>query len=232
MPPHASEGGQPHGGGQRRRTDGSGRARRLRNLALLPGAKATASSTIPGHAIHKVSHLNDGWYGNGNSWVAAAMPAWVEIDLGAVFTVSQVWLSNDQSGEYTDRGARKLRILAAADRDPSSSAAAWKMVAQERDSSLLGGSRLLLRSGTGPVDSRRGRREQPGRRSIRRDRGLRGKESLSGRSVCLRLYSPARAQGSTTSPVARAVALHGLSAVSGGSGETAAGKLCWMGPSS
>ncbi len=108
-----------------------------RNLALLPAVKATASSTIPGHAVHTVAHLNDGWYGNGNSWVAAAMPAWVEIDLGAVYSVSQVWLSNDQRGEFTDRGATKLQILAAADRDPSSSAAAWKMVAQDRDSSLL-----------------------------------------------------------------------------------------------
>jgi len=108
-----------------------------RNLALLPAAKATASTTISGYAIHRVAHLNDGWYGNSNSWVAAAMPAWVEIDLGAVFRVSQVWLSNDQGGQNTDRGATKLRILAAADRDPSSSTAAWKIVAQERDSALL-----------------------------------------------------------------------------------------------
>ena len=69
-----------------------------RNLALLPTAKVAASSTLPGHAIHQVAHLNDGWYGNDRSWVAATMPAWVEIDLGAVFSISRVCLSNDQEG--------------------------------------------------------------------------------------------------------------------------------------
>ncbi|MBM4044453.1 MAG: hypothetical protein FJ279_05005, partial [Planctomycetes bacterium] len=36
-----------------------------RNLALAKdGAKATASSCLPGHAIHQIGHLNDGLYGN------------------------------------------------------------------------------------------------------------------------------------------------------------------------
>ena len=53
-----------------------------RNLALLPGAKRS-SSLLDGFAIHQTSHLNDGWYGNDASWVAAEMPAWAEIDLGS-----------------------------------------------------------------------------------------------------------------------------------------------------
>ena len=43
-----------------------------RNLALLPNAKAGAIATLPGYAIHQVTHLNDGWYGNSRSWVASA----------------------------------------------------------------------------------------------------------------------------------------------------------------
>ena len=42
------------------------------NVALATrGAKATASSCLPGHAIHRIEHLNDGQYGNGHSWIAA-----------------------------------------------------------------------------------------------------------------------------------------------------------------
>jgi hypothetical protein len=42
------------------------------NLALANnGAKASASSLLPGYAIHQVAHLNDGLYGNSHSWIAA-----------------------------------------------------------------------------------------------------------------------------------------------------------------
>ena len=43
-----------------------------RNLALLPEARAEASSLLPGYPIHQVEHLNDGWYGNSASWISAA----------------------------------------------------------------------------------------------------------------------------------------------------------------
>ena len=43
------------------------------NLALAgAGAKASASSCLPGYAIHQVAHLNDGLYGNSHSWIAAS----------------------------------------------------------------------------------------------------------------------------------------------------------------
>ncbi|MBM4036021.1 MAG: hypothetical protein FJ291_30175, partial [Planctomycetes bacterium] len=42
------------------------------NLALAKaGAKASASSCLPGYAIHAIPHLNDGLYGNDHSWIAA-----------------------------------------------------------------------------------------------------------------------------------------------------------------
>jgi NedA-like, galactose-binding domain len=101
-----------------------------RNLALLAGAKASASSTIPGLAIHQVAHLNDGWYGNDRSWVAGTMPAWVEIDLGSVHSISRVFMSNDQQGVYIDRAASKLRVLTSVNHD------SWKTVADHLDAPL------------------------------------------------------------------------------------------------
>ena len=101
-----------------------------RNLALLADAKTSASSTIPGLAIHQVAHLNDGWYGNDRSWVAATMPAWVEIDLGSVYSIVRVCLSNDQHGAFTDRAASKLRVLTSVNHD------SWKTVADHLDTPL------------------------------------------------------------------------------------------------
>ncbi|NQU25265.1 MAG: hypothetical protein HQ567_28605 [Candidatus Nealsonbacteria bacterium] len=56
-----------------------------RNLALATGgAKASASSCLPGYAIHRIEHLNDGKYGNGQSWIAAGTTAeWAQIELPA-----------------------------------------------------------------------------------------------------------------------------------------------------
>ena len=104
------------------------------NLALLATAKASASSTLPGHAIHQVAHLNDGWYGNNRSWVAATMPAWVELDVGAVFSIARVCLSNDQEGLFTERAASNLRILTAVEHAPPG--AGWKTVVDDLDKPL------------------------------------------------------------------------------------------------
>jgi hypothetical protein len=103
-----------------------------RNLALLPAAKAAASSVYQGGAmpIHQVAHLNDGWYGNRASWIADRMPAWAEIDLGAVYQIGKVALGNDHARQYTDRAATRLRILVATNYIAESQAASWRTVAE------------------------------------------------------------------------------------------------------
>ena len=82
-----------------------------RNLALLPAAKANASSLFADGKwpIHQTAHLNDGWYGNDASWIADKMPAWAEIDLGAEYEIGEVRLGNDHLGRFTDRGITELQ---------------------------------------------------------------------------------------------------------------------------
>lgn len=96
---HEAEGGQPcidelevYGAGEE-------------NLALANrGAKASASSCLPGHAIHQVAHLNDGRYGNGHSWIAAgASGEWAQIELPTEAAVERVVFSRDREGRYRDR---------------------------------------------------------------------------------------------------------------------------------
>ena len=53
-----------------------------RNLALLPKAKAHASSSLKGYSIHRIEHVNDGCYGNQASWICGHSTGWVDIDLG------------------------------------------------------------------------------------------------------------------------------------------------------
>ena len=76
-----------------------------RNLALATsGAKASASSFLPGYAIHRVAHLNDGHYGNGHSWIAAgAGSEWAQIELPQPAAISRVVFSRDREGRYQDR---------------------------------------------------------------------------------------------------------------------------------
>jgi hypothetical protein len=76
-----------------------------RNLALATnGAKATASSCLPGYAIHQIAHLNDGRYGNSHSWIAAtASDEWAQIELPQPARVSRVVFSRDRDGRYRDR---------------------------------------------------------------------------------------------------------------------------------
>lgn len=95
-----------------------------RNLALAAnGAKASASSCLPGYPAHKIEHLNDGQYGNGWSWVAATTGAeWAQIDLPEAADVRKVVISRDRSGGYGDRIPAGFEILVSLD------GAQWKSV--------------------------------------------------------------------------------------------------------
>jgi hypothetical protein len=75
------------------------------NLALRSGgAVATASSCLPGHAIHQVAHLNDGRHGNSHSWIAAGPgPEWAQIELARVESISRIIFSRDREGRFQDR---------------------------------------------------------------------------------------------------------------------------------
>lgn len=75
------------------------------NLALASlGGKATASSCLPGYAIHKIDHLNDGHYGNSHSWIAAnSADEWAQVELPKAVEVSRVVISRDRDGKYHDR---------------------------------------------------------------------------------------------------------------------------------
>lgn len=87
------------------------------NLALAQnGATATASSCLPGYAIHRIAHLNDGLYGNDHSWIAAGIRnEWAQIELPRETAVAKVVFSRDRKGRYHDRIPSSIEILVSAD---------------------------------------------------------------------------------------------------------------------
>lgn len=96
------------------------------NLALAKaGAKASASSCLPGYAIHQIAHLNDGEYGNDRSWIAATPgEEWAQIELPAPAQVATVVFSRDRKGRYTDRVPVAFEVLVSLD------GREWKSVAK------------------------------------------------------------------------------------------------------
>lgn len=82
------------------------------NLALATrGAAARASSALAGYAIHAVAHLNDGRYGNSQSWIAATDgEEWAQIELPQPAQVSRVLISRDRQGQFTDRQVLEAEV--------------------------------------------------------------------------------------------------------------------------
>ena len=99
------------------------------NVALASsGAKASASSTLPGYEIHKLEHLNDGQGGNSRSWISnEGSKGWVQIELPEVQTIQRVAWARDRDGQFADRVATKYRIEVAVEPDQ------WKEVASSAD---------------------------------------------------------------------------------------------------
>jgi mono/diheme cytochrome c family protein len=100
-----------------------------RNVALAAGgAKATASSSLAGFAIHKLEHVHDGQYGNARSWISAEPGAgWIEIELAETATIDRVVWGRDRLGEYQDRLPTAYRI------EVAEQPGAWRLVATADD---------------------------------------------------------------------------------------------------
>jgi hypothetical protein len=100
-----------------------------KNVALASvGAIATCSSSLPGHEIHQLKHVNDGAYGNKRSWISnEAGGGWVQIEFPKTQTIDRVEWARDRQSKYGDRVAIQYRIDAAIRPDE------WKTVAASED---------------------------------------------------------------------------------------------------
>jgi hypothetical protein len=124
------------------------------NLALASrGAKARASSLLPGYAIHAIAHLNDGLYGNGHSWIAAtAGEEWAEIELPAPVPVARVTISRDRTGKFTDRQVTSADVRISLDGQAWQTAATLARNAPAAATLTFPASELRERTWNGVVD--------------------------------------------------------------------------------
>ena len=75
---------------------------------------AVAKDTMPGFGgIHQASHLNDGLYGPGSSWISRSHNSWVKIDLGKATTIDTVEFGRDRLGKYHDRSPGQFVVALA-----------------------------------------------------------------------------------------------------------------------
>ena len=73
------------------------------NLAYN-GIIPIVSSNIPGYNdIHTNANLNDGYYGNGSSWIGATINSWLKIDLGSNFYIDSLSFGRDRLNYFNDR---------------------------------------------------------------------------------------------------------------------------------
>ncbi|MCW5557964.1 MAG: DUF1553 domain-containing protein, partial [Verrucomicrobiae bacterium] len=100
-----------------------------RNIALASaGTRATASGTLPGYAIHRLDHLNDGQVGNDRSWISnESGRGWVQLEFPEVERIERVVWGRDRTGGFGDRVATEYRIEAAIETN------AWTEVASSTD---------------------------------------------------------------------------------------------------
>lgn len=104
------------------------------NLALASrGAKATASSLLPGYAIHQIPNLIDGLFGNSHSWISyETNGGWAQIELPQAEPVSRLVWGRDAEGQFEDRLASAYRIEVSLD------GKSWREVANGNDRLLPG----------------------------------------------------------------------------------------------
>lgn len=83
------------------------------NVALASlGATVTASGSVHS-GNHKLEHINDGKYGNSNSWMSDSNgTGWVMFELPQATRISKIVWSRDRDGQYTDRLATAYTLEA------------------------------------------------------------------------------------------------------------------------
>ncbi len=74
------------------------------NLANAFGAKAFAKDVIADYPnIHEIAHLNDGLYGNDNSWIGESDGSFAGVALNGSHTIGLISFGRDNSGISADR---------------------------------------------------------------------------------------------------------------------------------
>ena len=100
-----------------------------KNVALAEhGAKPTCSSTLPGYAIHKLEHINDGKSGNSHSWISNEPgKGWIQIELAQPELIDRIRWARDRAGRFADR--LPVRYVIEASTEAATEDRRWRQIA-------------------------------------------------------------------------------------------------------
>ncbi|MDB6174307.1 MAG: Protein of unknown function (DUF1553)/Protein of unknown function (DUF1549)/Planctomycete [Chthoniobacteraceae bacterium] len=95
------------------------------NIAL--GGVAFAKDVLTGYDAHSIPHINDGIYGNANSWIGNSLDSFAGVRFSAPTTIDRVAFGRDNSPFYTDRAAGYylVQYTTAAGADNTTPDASW-----------------------------------------------------------------------------------------------------------
>jgi hypothetical protein len=77
---------------------------------------AVALDSYPGPGCpyhHQLEFANDGYYGNGSSWISNSTYSWLKIDLGRVVLTDSIRIGRDRNGYWNDREPGQFTVAVA-----------------------------------------------------------------------------------------------------------------------
>lgn len=97
------------------------------NLSLQNGAVAFAKDCLSGYSIHQIPHLNDGSYGNSNSWIANSAYSFAGINLNGTFSIDRIAWGRANDSSFPDRclGTYILQYTTVANPDETTPSGSW-----------------------------------------------------------------------------------------------------------
>ena len=97
------------------------------------GTRPTSSGNLSETGIHQIKHVNDGKYGNSNSWISNKKGGgWIQLEFANVEKIDRVEWGRDRNGQFRDRLPVRYRI------DVSIDGQRWTSVAQSNDRARQG----------------------------------------------------------------------------------------------
>jgi hypothetical protein len=101
------------------------------NMAL--GATPFTKDVIPGYpAIHNTPYLNDGIYGNSNSWIGNSADSFAGISFPSLRQIGRIAWGRDNTGSYFDRseGTYTVQYTTVLNPNASTPAGSWTTIGQ------------------------------------------------------------------------------------------------------
>jgi autotransporter-associated beta strand protein/T5SS/PEP-CTERM-associated repeat protein len=93
---------------------------------LATNGTAFAKDVIPGFDAHTIPHLNDGIYGNANSWIGDSANTFAGINLGATpIAIDRIAFGRDNQGNFPDRSLDHYIVQYTTTPNPNASTTEW-----------------------------------------------------------------------------------------------------------